>query len=239
MSKRSSLFSSIVMKTRSLTAAVFLVVFLSPIGALSQSPGDISIIVEDYSLAVPGSYIDVEIVLQNDSPAGLGGFDLLIGYDTAALSLTDVTQGQLVTDCGWEYFSYRSDTQGVARIVSIGDVNDGPNHPDCFLANSSGPIAVLTFLVSSDPGLKNQFFPVRFYWMDCSDNAVASYSGDTLLVSRYVYDWLNHDAIMRMIFSPRTRERLMFASQVLPSALSTSQADRWRLQLHRLLVRSA
>ncbi|MCK4656016.1 MAG: hypothetical protein KAT85_03270, partial [candidate division Zixibacteria bacterium] len=144
---------------------------------------------------MPGSYIDVEIVLQNDSPAGLGGFDLLIEFDTAALSLTDVTQGQLVTDCGWEYFSYRSDTQGVARIVSIGDVNNGTNHPDCFLANSSGPIAVLTFLVSNDPGLKNQFFPVRFYWMDCSDNAVASYSGDTLLVSRYVYDWLNHDAI--------------------------------------------
>ena len=195
MTKRSNLFSSFVTKTRILTAAVSLLLLLSPLAAFSQSPGDISITVEDYSLAMPGSYIDVGIVLQNDSPAGLGGFDLLIEFDTTALSLTDITQGQLLIDCGWEYFSYRSDTEGTARIVSVGETNNGPDYPECFLANTSGPIAVLTFLVISDPGLKNQFFPVQFYWMDCSDNAVANYTGDTLLASRYVYDWLNHDPI--------------------------------------------
>jgi hypothetical protein len=34
------------------------------------------------------------------------------------------------------------------------------------------------------------FVPVRFYWMDCGDNSISVMTGDTLAVSRYVYDYV-------------------------------------------------
>ena len=60
MSKRSNLLASFVIKSRSLTAAVFLLLLLSPIAAFSQAPRDISITIEENIGAVQGGYLDVD-----------------------------------------------------------------------------------------------------------------------------------------------------------------------------------
>lgn len=195
MSKRSNHLASFVIKTRSFTAAVFLLLLLSPIAALSQSPGDINVTIEDYLPALMGGYIEIEITLENLSNTELGGFDLFIEHDTTALTFVDAEQGQLLTDCAWEYFSYRSDVSGFIRITSVADINNGEPHPDCHMQNISGTLVVLTFQVSGDLSLECQLFPVQFIWNDCGTNAFSDRYGDSLFLSRYVYDWLYHDPI--------------------------------------------
>ncbi len=171
-----------------------LLMLSSPTTAFSQAPGDISIAVQDLPGVDLGTYIDVEITLQNISDGDLGGFDLLFQYDTDALTFVGTEQGQLLIDCAWEYFTWRLNGD-LVRIVTIADINNGDNHPDCYLANTDGTLAVLNFYVTNDHSLTGQSFPVQFYWADCGDNNVADRTGDIRFISRYVYDWLNHDPI--------------------------------------------
>jgi hypothetical protein len=136
------------------------------------------------------------------SAFAMGGFDLLIAYDASSLSLSQVLPGSMITDCGWEYFTYRFGAQGnctgacpsgLVRIVSIAETNNGNNHPLCYGPTSadSAQLAEVCFLVSNDRTLECQFAPIRFFWIDCADNAVSTKTGDTLLVSDEVYDYDN------------------------------------------------
>jgi hypothetical protein len=129
----------------------------------------------------------------------MGGFDFLIQYDASALTLVTVDPGQFIYDCGWEYFTYRFGASGncgagacpsgIVRIVSIADMNNGANHPDCFTNFGSTELAVLDFLVTDDRTMECQYVPIRWIWYDCGDNAISSKTGDTLFLSRYIWEF--------------------------------------------------
>jgi hypothetical protein len=156
-----------------------------------------------------GQMEDVRIYLDNTVDPGnaMGGYDFLIEYDPTALSFSGADPGQLITDCGWEYFTYRHGAagncgpaacpSGKIRIVAIAETNNGNNHPDCFgetpAANSD--LAILHFLVTSNYIFECQYVPIRFCWYDCGDNAISSKSGDTLFISRHVYNFDNPNPI--------------------------------------------
>ncbi len=156
-----------------------------------------------------GQMEDVTISLDNtvDPGNGMGGFDLLIEYDASVLSFTSADPGQLITDCGWEYFTYRTGAAGncgpnacptgKVRIVAIAETNNGPNHPDCFgeTPGANGDLAILHFLVSNNYTYECQYVPIRFCWYDCGDNAISSVTGDTLFISRHVYNFDNPNPI--------------------------------------------
>jgi len=136
----------------------------------------------------------------------MGGFDFLIQYDASALTLVTVDEGEFI-GCGlldgWEYFTHRFGANGncgpnacpsgIVRIVSIADMNNGPNHPDvsCYTnaPGESTELAVLDFLVSDDRTLECQYVPIRWIWYDCGDNAISSVTGDTLFLSRYIWEF--------------------------------------------------
>jgi hypothetical protein len=147
--------------------------------------------------AIQGQHKLVDIYL-NGSGHELGGYDFLIYYDPAALTPSGVTQGDLLTACGWEYFSYRFGPDGncgngcpssLLRIVGMAETNNGAHHPGCYLDGLTGSLATIDFLVSNDRNLECQYAPIRFFWIDCGDNAFSSRNGDTLWVSRTVYDF--------------------------------------------------
>jgi hypothetical protein len=156
-----------------------------------------------------GQIEDVHIYLDNTIDPGnpMGGYDFLIEYDASILSLSSVSPGQLITDCGWEYFTYRYGAAGncggnacptgKVRIVAIAETNNGANHPDCFgeTPGVNGDLAVLHFLVSNNYTYECQYVPIRFIWYDCGDNAISSQTGDTLFISRHVYDFDNTNSI--------------------------------------------
>jgi len=91
-----------------------------------------------------GQVEEVSIYLDSlINPANeMGGFDFLIQYDQTALTFQSAVPGQLLVDCGWEYFTYRQGPDGncgsnacpsgFLRIVAMAETNNGANHPSCF-----------------------------------------------------------------------------------------------------------
>ena len=150
-----------------------------------------------------GSIENVSISLDNSTDPGypMGGFDLLIQYDASVLSFNSADIGALIEADGWEYFRYRHGEagncgsgacpSGIVRIVAIAETNNGENHPAGFgeTPAASSELTVLSFLVTGNITFECQYVPIRFRWYDCGDNAISSKSGDTLFISRNVYDF--------------------------------------------------
>ncbi len=150
-----------------------------------------------------GSIENVSITLDNSTDPGnpMGGYDLLIQYDASALSFNSAAIGALIEADGWEYFKYRfgesgncgssACPSGIVRIVAFAEINDGANHPAGFgeTPAASSELTVLSFLVTGDITFECQYVPIRFKWYDCGDNGISSKSGDTLFISRNVYDF--------------------------------------------------
>jgi hypothetical protein len=163
--------------------------------------------IEKVHNAYQGHYQWVSINLDNSIEPGLemGGFDFLLHYDASALSFVGAEPGALIdtAGCGWEYFVYRfgpngncgpsACPSGMLRIVAIAETNNGANHPDCFGGGTgyASELARLNFLVSDDRTLECQYAAIRWRWYDCGDNAISSVTGDTLYISRHVYDYDN------------------------------------------------
>ncbi len=148
---------------------------------------------------IQGQMADVDITANDGGTYPFGGFDFLVEYDPSAMVLQTVLPGQFILDCGWEYFTFRFGPygncgsgcpSGKVRIVAIAETNNGANHPDCFnTVGVSNQLAVLRFLVSNDRTLECQLARIRFCWYDCGDNALSSVGGDTLIISRQVWDY--------------------------------------------------
>jgi hypothetical protein len=140
---------------------------------------------------LPGTYNNVPI----------GGYDLLIQYDNSVLTLMSAAQGQFLTDCGWEYFTYRNSYNGncgsgcpggMVRLTAIAESNNGAAHPSCFVntGSISNQLAQLTFMVKNDASIECSFVPVNFIWVDCGDNGLSTVKGDELLISKSVWNWV-------------------------------------------------
>ena len=135
-------------------------------------------------------------IFQQSSGKPVGGFNLLVEYDASALLVNSVLPGDLLESCGWEYFTYRQGADGncsgcpsgLLRIVGIAETNNGANHPGCFLDGQIGSLATIDFFVTNNRSLECMYVPVRFFWIECGDNAFSDQSGDTLWISRRVFD---------------------------------------------------
>jgi hypothetical protein len=136
----------------------------------------------------------------------IGGYDLLIQYDQTAMTFTMAEEGAFFTACGWEYFTYRQGANGncgngcptgLIRIVAMAEANNGAAHPGCFnnSVNDETQLALLTFLMSNDYTLNCQLAPIKFFWVDCGDNAFSTQYGDTLMISHDVYDYFGDDGV--------------------------------------------
>jgi len=147
-----------------------------------------------------GHYENLQVTIENGGCLQIAGFDLLIGYDASALTFVQATAGELLTDCGWEYFTYRYGPDGncesgcpsgMLRLVGLAETNNGPSHPSCYGPSDGGvyTLADLTFLVSNDRTFECQYVPVYFYWLDCGDNSVSNIDGDSLIIDSRIYNF--------------------------------------------------
>jgi len=140
-----------------------------------------------------GQFEKVDVILEsiNTDPVvgGLGGFDLLIGYDNSALSLqsVDILTSGLYNTCKWEYFTYRFGANGncgnacpsgLVRVVGLAESNNGAAHPICdpkYVPTLPTVMFSMNFLVSNDRTLECQYVPIRFFWIDCGDNTLSNW----------------------------------------------------------------
>lgn len=171
-----------------------------PCAVMPQLADQPSVMLEIVQYAGLGEETEVSITwVNNDSTFEVGGFDILFAYDTLALSFLSAEPGQLLVDCDWEYFTYRSGPDSgctdstcpsaTVRVVGVAETNNGDDHPTCY-ADSSGELVSLRFLVTNDPIWECQSVPLSFFWIDCGDNVFSSKGGESLFVSRDVYDWM-------------------------------------------------
>lgn len=150
--------------------------------------------------ALPDTWVDVAISLDNPDSQPLGGFDLIFQYDPS-LTIHTANPGDLLTGCTWEYFTYAPAAQNSLRLIALADINNGANHPSCYAAQS-GLFAIITFHTACDTTLVDHFVPLKWIWFDCGDNTLANQSGDTLLGSSDVYDFNGYSDILITEDSP-------------------------------------
>jgi hypothetical protein len=82
----------------------------------------------------------------------------------------------------------------MVRVVGLAETNNGVATAECVFDASSKPVlASLRFLVSNDRTLECQYVPVRFFWVDCTDNVLSSCDGGTAYLSSKVYDYVDSD----------------------------------------------
>jgi len=152
---------------------------------------------------------------------GLGGFDLLMAYDYPALRFLEADEGNMLLECGWEYFTYAFPMQdtgtftgdyGLIRVVALAETNNGagvhPN-PDCqvdtpgWFYQIPDTLCHLNFSTILDSTSERVFHPVRFYWQECKDNLLTSgymsYAGPYLYGSAKVYDYGSDEPINETI----------------------------------------
>jgi hypothetical protein len=158
-----------------------------------------TITIEKVHDVLQGHYISVSITTEYRE-LEMGGFDLLIAYDASALAPTEVTPGQLLEDCGWEYFTYRYGVHGncgdacpsgLLRIMALAETNNGPYHPSCYGPPDIDPheLAEITFYVTNDRTFNCQFTPIYFFWDDCNDNSISNIDGSILYIDHAIYDF--------------------------------------------------
>jgi hypothetical protein len=160
------------------------------------------ITIEKTHQSIQGQGQAVEVNMQNSGFENypMGGFDFLFAYDASALTFQSATPGQFLTDCGWEYFTYRYGSNGNCgtgcpsgeiRVNAIAETNNGSNHPTCFTNSGSisNQLTVLNFLVTNDRTFECMYAPVQFYWYDCGDNTISDVSGEQLFINNHIYNF--------------------------------------------------
>ena len=195
-----------------------------------------------------GQPVTVSITMLDDTYVNkdMGGFDFLIAYDASAMAFQSASEGEFLTDCEWEYFTYRYGAAGncgvsacptgVLRVVAMAETTGGnlAHHPLCLTneGGASNELVQLNFLVSTDANLECNYAPIRWIWYDCADNGVSSDVGDFLFISDKVYDFAGFDGVGDPIF-----EEILVSDESFPTMTGapevcdvfTDKGQPWRL----------
>jgi len=180
------------------------IIAASPQSVRSQSDEIIPFVIEigKSNSAFLGENVTIPVIKKYGSQPILG-FDFLIGFDNAGVFFNYVTPGILFDKPGdyeWEYFTYRYVANddcgwycptGLVGIVALADQNDGDNHPLETSVPDGTILFELNFDVTSHPTYEGLFVPIRFYWRDCTDNAISYEDSEStqLALSQSVYDY--------------------------------------------------
>jgi len=133
----------------------------------------------------------VEVVISNLSGSeSFSSFIFLVSYDSRELEYISATEGDVLVNCGWEYFqeSHHVGAGGDTNLVEINAVADlaGGDHPSCH--SDFGELVVLKFKATTDTAYVGDLLGVNFYWQDCESNTLLSAAEDTIWFAKFVYD---------------------------------------------------
>lgn len=146
--------------------------FAEPIGIHLSGPDSV----------IPATLAEIEFSI---SPADssaieyLGGFHLLIAYDSSLLTPWLIDDNGLVTDCGWEFFSFNlrhfncaGCPNSAIDLLALADIGAADSGITCLQPGEQN--LSIRFLVTNDVTHWGERAELSFVWSDCSDNIVWS-----------------------------------------------------------------
>ena len=179
--------------------ARLLLVLLISLISTSVATAQMSVKMERVVGAYRGDTVPVDIYLENPPPAlQLGGFSLLFHHHEA-LTLVDVQPGFILNECAWEYLTWSTTFTGAIKIVALAEIVNGSSHPECY-APFSGVLLTLSMAIGTDPQIEGLQLPIRWWWYDCGDNTLSSWTGSTLYYADRVFDNYGYDITYDTIF---------------------------------------
>ncbi|MFH1686086.1 MAG: hypothetical protein ABIE70_01025 [bacterium] len=158
-----------------------------PTGGDQQTVPDAMFVLSISSVdsVIQGTHVHVDVSVELAQNC-MNGFDLRMAFDASALSFQAADLGA-VSDCGWEYFSFKfagecgdGAPSGLLQLLGIAEISNGPFTPDrdC-IDNLITPwsLVILDFLVTDDRTFECQWVPIEFFWCNCADNTIAYNDG--------------------------------------------------------------
>ncbi len=169
----------------------------------SAAVDSVGLTARDYVVSIDRIHIDdmelddtITVWLQSFGQR-LAGFDLKIGINNPLVDIVEILPGEIYDSCRWEYFNVRQvntyDRETLPPIlwhtVALSEVIPDTTRPVCFGFNRKA--SLLKIVVSNEHVLDvpDTSVPLFFLWEDCTDNSIASTSGNALLISRRVVDY--------------------------------------------------
>lgn len=135
---------------------------------------------EDGNGVWKGDYAEVDIDVMS-SGYEFGAFDLLVTYNNGDFNLDRVTPGDLITECEWEYFTYRHSGINRIRLHGVAETNNGNGHPLCISPGSyPANLARLRFLVTTGYINPGSYSLICIHSADCDDNTFRTIHYDTV-----------------------------------------------------------
>jgi hypothetical protein len=143
--------------------------------------------------ALPGAVDTISINISS-AGEGIAGFDFTLAYDRETYELISALPGSFPESCNWEYFIVRDSPKcpapcpsGLFKIVALARFKNVDSVGACLIPESEAELVKLILKRKSESGRRAfkgvNSEPLRFFWIDCGDNSVASASGNDLLVA--------------------------------------------------------
>ncbi|HEX2897743.1 MAG TPA: hypothetical protein VHP63_06820 [candidate division Zixibacteria bacterium] len=137
--------------------------------------------------------LDTVDIILNNTGLPIAGFDLNVGISSRALRILEVLSGEVLYSCNWETFNAKNSIGGnwegapiaTWQILGLAEFMPDSIRPLCY--GLERPASIARLVVELDSNLvrtsRQDFWPIYFYWQDCSDNTVTNTLGDSLFMS--------------------------------------------------------
>lgn len=155
----------------------------------------------------------VDIILSNIGHP-IAGFELNVGVSSRAISILEVLPGEVPDSCNWETFNVKNsigrNAEGapgaVWQIVGMAEFVPDSVRTLCYGFDRPASIARLVVELDSNRVRTSgqDFWPIYFYWQDCTDNTVTNTLGDSLMMSVSV-DGISYSDSTGMAFNLPSR----------------------------------
>lgn len=187
-------------------------VSVTPSDAVISDSSRLIVRIERRNIQARAIHDTLDITLQAvDYP--IAGFDLTFGTSSPHLNIIEILPGDMPTVCNWEYFTSRQiNTGGRAdypltmwKAIGLAEMMPDTLVERCYTYN--GEVSLARMVVSNSHVLQmpETTAAIYFFWQDCTDNAISSASGQKLLLSLSVLDYLEPPVLDSAVEFPTRR----------------------------------
>lgn len=146
-----------------------------------------------------GELVPVPIyITEPESPTDLGYIEFRIKWDQAAMMFLSVAPGDFLTDCEWDYWTYRYKTSPFPHLQVYAYAQTGGEPPTCFHPSGKQKVFDVTFLLTTQSSYSYNYYPVEFVWPsgidnECEVNVFKDVAREVVYMADTVFSWVDSE----------------------------------------------